>query len=120
MSARLPPRGAKVLSVSELTRAVKAVLEDAFESVWVVGEVSNYRRQASGHLYLDLNDSQAKLPAVMWRGNALRLRFDLRNGLEVITRGRLEVYAPHGKYQLIIEELHPKGVGALDLAFRQL
>jgi exodeoxyribonuclease VII large subunit len=116
---RLPP-GAKVLTISELTRDLKSLLEKAFPRVWVAGEVSNHRRQASGHLYFDLNDSQAKLPAVMWRGNALRLRFDLRNGLEVIARGRLEVYAPHGKYQLVIEELHPKGIGALDLAFRQL
>jgi exodeoxyribonuclease VII large subunit len=120
MSAPFPPPGVKVFTISELTREVKTLVEEAFPRVWVSGEVSNYRRQASGHLYFDLSDAQAKLPAVMWRGNALRLRFDLRNGLEVMARGRLEVYAPHGKYQLVIEELHPKGIGALDLAFRQL
>jgi exodeoxyribonuclease VII large subunit len=120
MSGLLLPPGVKVLSVSDLTRDVKTLLEEAFPHIWVSGEVSNYRRQASGHLYFDLSDAQAKLPAVMWRGSALRLRFDLRNGLEVIARGRLEIYAPHGKYQLVVEELHPKGIGALDLALRQL
>jgi len=110
----------KILSISELTQQVKELLEDAFRSVWASGEISNFKRASSGHLYLTLKDPLAQLPAVMWRSAALRLRFDPQDGLGVIVRGHIEVYPPHGKYQFIIEELQPKGVGALELAFRQL
>jgi len=115
----LPPDGVKVLSVADLTRAVRQLLGDAFPSVWVGGEISNFKRHSSGHLYLTLKDSEAQVSAVLWRGVALRLRFDPHDGLEVIARGRLDVYPPRGNYQLIIEELQPKGLGALELAFRQ-
>jgi len=116
----LPPDGVKILSVAELTREVKQLIGDAFPSVWVSGEISNVKKNSSGHVYLTLKDTEAQVPAVLWRSTALRLRFDPRDGLEVIARGRLDVYPPHGKYQLIIEELQPKGLGALELAFRQL
>jgi exodeoxyribonuclease VII large subunit len=115
----LPP-GTKVLTVAELTADVKAVLEDGFPSVWVAGEVSNLARPQSGHLYFTLKDAAAQLRSVLWRGIALRLRFDPADGLEVIARGNLTVYQPRGEYQLIVSELHPKGIGALDLALRQL
>lgn len=114
------PAGAKVLSVGELTRSVKGLLEDAFPAVWVSGEISNLARPASGHVYLTLKDADAQLGAVIWRGVALRLRFDPADGQEVIARGRLSVYPPQGKYQLVIEELHIKGLGAAELALRQL
>jgi exodeoxyribonuclease VII large subunit len=120
MSLSPVPDGVKVLSVGELTREVKGLLEDGFRSVWVTGEVSNFKRNPSGHLYLSLKDSEAQLNAVVWRSVALRLRYDLRNGQEVIARGRLSLYEPRGQYQLIIEEMHPKGLGALELALRQL
>src|SRR5205085_10105513 len=70
--------------------------------------------------YLTLKDAGAQLRAVIWRGVALRLRFDLHDGMEVIVCGRLSVYAPRGEYQLIIEQLQPKGIGELELALRQL
>src|SRR5262249_6577713 len=114
------PEGVKVLSVSELTAEVKGLLEDAYPAVWVAGEVSNLARPSSGHLYLTLKDAQSQLRAVIWRGIGLRLRFDVRDGLEVIARGRVSVYPPRGEYQLVVEELHPKGLGALELALRQL
>jgi exodeoxyribonuclease VII large subunit len=114
------PEGVKVLSVSDLTQEVKALLEDGFASVWVAGEVSNLARPGSGHLYFSLKDAKATLRAVVWRGIALRLRFDPRDGLEVIVRGQLTVYPPRGEYQVIVEELHPRGVGAQELALRQL
>src|SRR5262245_328581 len=114
------PEGVKIHSVSELTTEVKALLEEGFASVWVAGEVSNLARPSSGHLYLVLKDGQSQLRAVIWRGIALRLRFDPRDGLEVIVRGRMTVYPPRGDYQLVIEELHPRGVGAQELALRQL
>jgi exodeoxyribonuclease VII large subunit len=116
----MTPEGVKILSVTELTQAVKGVLEEGFPSVWVTGEISNLARPQSGHLYLTLKDSGAQLRAVIWRSSAVRLRFDPRDGLEVIARGRLTVYAPRGDYQLSIEELQPKGLGALELALRQL
>jgi exodeoxyribonuclease VII large subunit len=112
--------GVKVFSVSALTQEIKGLLEDGFPSVWVAGEVSNVARPSSGHLYLTLKDKEAQLRAVIWRGIALRLKFDLRDGQEVIVRGRLSVYAPRGEYQLLVEELQPKGIGAVELALRQL
>jgi exodeoxyribonuclease VII large subunit len=120
MSPAAVPEGVKVRSVSELTAEIKGLLEEGFASVWVSGEVSNLARPGSGHLYLVLKDGQAQLRAVIWRGIALRMRFDPRDGLEVIVRGRLTVYPPRGDYQLVIEELHPKGIGARELALRQL
>jgi exodeoxyribonuclease VII large subunit len=116
----VPPPGEQVLSVGELTRRVKEKLEGEFPNVWVSGEVSNLRRPSSGHLYLKLKDSEACLSTVIYRGISLRLKFDLHDGMEVIARGRLNVYVPHGEYQLSVEELQPKGIGPLELAFRQL
>jgi len=110
----------RVLSVSELTARIKDLLETTFPDVWVAGEISNLARPRSGHCYLTLKDAEAQLPAVIWRTTATRLRFELRDGLEVICRGRVGVYAPHGRYQLIIDQIQPKGIGALELAFRQL
>jgi exodeoxyribonuclease VII large subunit len=114
------PEGVKVLSVGELTREVKGLMEEAFAGVWVSGEISNLSRPSSGHIYLTLKDSEAQIRAVIWRSAAVRIRFEPREGLEVIARGHLSVYAPRGDYQLVIEELHPKGLGALELALRQL
>jgi exodeoxyribonuclease VII large subunit len=117
----LPPENVKIYSIGEITRAVKGLLEDAFaQGVWVSGEVSNLARPGSGHIYLTLKDSESQLRAVMWRSVAGRMRFDLQDGMEVIARGRITVYVPRGDYQLQIEELQPKGIGALELAFRQL
>src|SRR4051794_39697843 len=115
-----PATGVRVYSVGELTRSIQQLLEGAHPSVWVEGEVSNLARPSSGHVYLTLKDEEAPLRAVMYRGVALRQRFDLRDGLRVVVRGRLSVYAPRGDYQLLIEEAQPKGVGPLELAFRQL
>lgn len=120
MSSPFPPDGVKVLTIGELGRAVKGLLEEAFPTVWVTGEISNLARPSSGHVYLTLKDAESQLRAVVYRGIAMRLRFDLDDGMEVIARGRVNVYLPRGEYQLTIEELQPKGIGALELAFRQL
>jgi exodeoxyribonuclease VII large subunit len=114
------PAGVKVLSVGELTRCIKGVIEEGFGAVWVAGEVSNLSRPSSGHIYLTLKDAESRIKAVLWRSVALRLRFDLREGQEVIVRGRLGVYVPHGEYKLEIDDLQPRGIGALELALRQL
>jgi exodeoxyribonuclease VII large subunit len=117
----LPPENAKIFSIGEISRAIKGLLEDAFaQGVWVSGEVSNLARPASGHIYLTLKDSEGQLRSVVWRSAAARLKFALQDGMEVIARGKITVYVPRGDYQLQIEELQPKGVGALELAFRQL
>jgi exodeoxyribonuclease VII large subunit len=115
-----PPAGVKPLTVSAVTTAVKLRLEEHFPAVWVAGEVTNLARAASGHVYFSLKDSQATLRCVMFRGFALRLKFDLRDGMEVIACGGVSVYPQRGEYQLYAEELHPKGIGAAELALRQL
>ncbi len=114
------PTAERPLSIWELTSQIKDLLEAAFPEVWVTGEVSNFARPQSGHCYLTLKDDRAQVRAVMWRGVAVRLRFDLHDGLEVVCRGRLDVYAPRGSYQLIIEDIVPRGMGVLELALRQL
>ena len=108
------------LTVWELTSQVKDLLEAAFPAVWVAGEISNFARPQSGHCYLTLKDDRAQLRAVMWRGVASRLRFEPHDGLEVICRGHLDLYAARGTYQLVIQDIVPQGVGALELALRQL
>lgn len=114
------PQQKQVLSVWELTARIKDLLERSFPAVWVAGEVSNLARPRSGHVYLTLKDDRAQLRAAVWRNTAARLRFDLADGLEVVCRGHVDVYAPRGSYQLIVEQIEPKGIGALELAIRQL
>jgi exodeoxyribonuclease VII large subunit len=114
------PTDLPILSVSDLTGLVKEIVETGFPSVWVTGEISNLARPASGHLYFTLKDAKTQLKSVIYRGIALRLKFDLRDGQEIFVRGRVSVYEPRGEYQLIVEEAHPKGVGAVELALRQL
>jgi exodeoxyribonuclease VII large subunit len=112
--------GETARTVSELTREIKDQLESHYPDVWVTGEISNCRPARSGHVYLTLKDDQSQISAVIWRSTAARLKFDLADGLEVVARGGVEVYLPRGQYQLVIKQLTPKGVGALELAFRQL
>jgi exodeoxyribonuclease VII large subunit len=121
-SAGRPPAAAEArpLTVSELTAQVKGLMETSFQRVWVSGEVSNLARPRSGHLYFTLKDQGAQLRAVVWRSAAARLRFGLEDGLEVVCRGHLDVYAPRGSYQLTVEQVEPQGVGALELALRKL
>ncbi len=114
------PAGAAVLSVSELTAQLKGALEGRFSRVAVLGEVSNCRRQSSGHIYFTLKDEGACVAAVVWRREAARLPFEVRDGLQLVCQGRIEIYGPHGKYQLIVDRLEPVGDGALALAFADL
>ncbi|MGO8689044.1 MAG: exodeoxyribonuclease VII large subunit [Thermoguttaceae bacterium] len=114
------PRSPPVLSVYELTTQIKDLLENSFPAVWVSGEISNLSRPQSGHCYLTLKDDRAQIRAAIWRNVAARVKFQLADGLEVICRGHLDVYAPRGSYQLIVDQIEPKGMGALELALRQL
>jgi exodeoxyribonuclease VII large subunit len=108
------------LSVGELTRQLKGAIEPRFQDVWVAGEIANFRRQASGHLYFSLKDEEAVLGAVVWASQAKRLKLELGDGQEVLARGFVEIYAPHGKYQLIVQEVEPRGEGARALLLAQL
>jgi exodeoxyribonuclease VII large subunit len=109
------------LSVSQLTAWIKRAIESTMPpTVHVVGEISNLKRHSSGHLYLTLKDAASELSCVMWRSEAAKLRFSLQDGLEVIATGGVEVFERAGRYQLYIRRLEPRGVGALELAFRQL
>jgi exodeoxyribonuclease VII large subunit len=95
-------------------------LESAFPLLWVEGEISNFHHHHSGHLYFTLKDETSQLRTVMFRGEARKVPFELKDGLQVVARGRINVYEPRGEYQLIAELLEPKGKGALQLAFEQL
>ncbi|MBQ2849150.1 MAG: exodeoxyribonuclease VII large subunit [Thermoguttaceae bacterium] len=112
--------GPPTLSVGELTRLLKSVVEEIFFDVCVVGEISNLSQPKSGHAYFTLKDETAQLSAAIWKSTTAKLKFDLRNGMQVVCRGRIEVYPPHGKYQLVATSVEPMGVGALELAFQQL
>lgn len=92
----------------------------AFPRVIVTGEISGLTRASSGHVYFTLKDEASQIKAVMWRSSAIKLKFDLRDGLAVEAIGGVEVYAPRGQYQLMVERLTPQGIGPLELAFRQL
>jgi len=117
----LQPSERRILSVGDLTRRIKKSIEDSVRSVWVAGEVSNYRGPGpSGHLYFTLKDAESQIPCAMWKGMANRLRFALENGMEVVAFGKVDVYVPYGKYQLIVEDLEPRGVGTLQQKFELL
>lgn len=109
-----------LLSVSDVTRLIRESLEGQFREVWVEGEISNLRAPTSGHLYFTLKDAQSQIRGVLFRSGAARLRFVLQEGLSVVARGRISVYEPRGEYQLIVDALEPKGLGALQVAFEQL
>jgi exodeoxyribonuclease VII large subunit len=108
------------LSVSELTSQVRGALENRFASVWVEGEISNFRAPASGHWYFTIKDESAQLRASCFRGANSRIRFRPSDGLQVRARGRLTVYEPRGDYELVVEGLDPVGAGALRVAFDQV
>lgn len=113
------PRG-KVYSVSEITLDIKARLEGAFSGVWVEGEISNYHPHSSGHCYFSLKDDTSVLSAVLFNRTYRDVKFKIEDGLKVVCYGNIGVYPPQGRYQLIIERIEPKGIGALQLALEQL
>ncbi len=107
-----------IYSVSELTAEIKEHLETEFPDVWLRGEISNFKKATSGHLYFTLKDSGAQIPAVIWR--TTRLSLQLADGMEVLIRGSVEVYAPQGKYQLIGSQVKAVGEGDLQKSFELL
>ena len=110
----------QILTVSQLNRGIRSLLESEYPSLWVEGEISNLKLHSSGHMYLSLKDEKAQIPAVFFSRYNQTLKFELKDGLQVLVYGKISVYEPRGQYQLYIERVEPKGIGALQLAFLQL
>jgi exodeoxyribonuclease VII large subunit len=116
-----PLQDERIFSVGALTRAIKETLARGFPAVWVKGEVSGVKRAPSGHVYFNLKEgTEAVLQCTLWRDEAARLGFELRDGDEVEAFGRIDVYAPRGNYQLIVRQMRPAGLGALLLQLEEL
>ncbi len=115
-----PSRQRRVVTVSDLTASIRALLESGFGDVWVEGEISNCRVWNTGHMYFTLKDGGAQIRAVMYRSAVRYLKFKAEDGQHVVARGRLAVYEPKGEYQLLCDHLQPHGLGARQLAFEQL
>ncbi len=121
MQEKLFPNPAeKIYTVTELTREIKNLLESRYPNIFLTGEISNFHAHSSGHFYFTLKDENSQITAVMFRGANRHLKFNLEDGLEVLANGRVTVYEPRGNYQIVVEYLEPKGLGALQLAFEQL
>jgi exodeoxyribonuclease VII large subunit len=110
----------EIWTVSQLTRRVKGILETQIGAVWVAGEISNWRVSPAGHAYFTLKDEGSQLRAVIFRGRLSQVKFEVENGLEVFVHGGVSVYEQRGEYQIICEEMQPRGMGALQLAFEKL
>ncbi|MGB6743526.1 MAG: exodeoxyribonuclease VII large subunit [Terracidiphilus sp.] len=110
----------RIWPVNELVAQVREFVERSYADVWVEGEISNYRPAPSGHIYFTLKDADAQLPVVLFRRQALLLRFRPEDGLHVLVRGRVSVYEQRGQMQLVAETMEPVGAGSLQLAFEQL
>jgi exodeoxyribonuclease VII large subunit len=110
----------KLFTISEITRKIRTSLEYDFSNISIIGEISNIKKPRSGHVYLTLKDENAQLQAVVFRNTAGRIKFELKDGMEIISFGSITVYEPRGQYQIIIDQIEPKGIGALQLAFQQL
>lgn len=112
-----------VLTISQLNTYVKSLLDGdpSLSRVFVSGEISNFTNHyRSGHLYLSLKDEKCVIKAVMFSSYASRLRFEPKDGMKVLVRGRVSLYEQSGQYQLYIEDMQPDGLGALNLAYEQL
>jgi len=119
-AGHLPEEQPHVYTVSEITRDVRAILEAAFEMAWIEGEISNYRLAASGHAYFVLKDDKAQIKCVLFRGQRVGMKFTPEDGDQVLLLGRVTVYEARGDYQVIVEAMEPRGLGALQKAFEQL
>ncbi|HEY1805262.1 MAG TPA: exodeoxyribonuclease VII large subunit [Terracidiphilus sp.] len=115
-----PRPSRRVWPVRVLVAQVRELVEQEYGDIWVEGEISNYRPAPSGHVYFTLKDADAQLPMVLFRRQAMLLRFRPEDGLHVLVRGRVSVYEQRGQMQLIAETMEPVGAGSLQLAFEQL
>ena len=115
-----PRSSRRIWPVRELVSQVRELVEQQYGDVWVEGEISNFRPAPSGHVYFTLKDADAQLPIVLFRRQAMLLRFRPEDGLHVLVRGRVSVYEQRGQMQLVAETMEPVGAGSLQLAFEQL
>jgi len=120
LSFEEPRPARRIWPVRELVAQVRELVEQQYGDVWVEGEISNYRPAPSGHVYFTLKDADAQLPIVLFRRQAMLLRFRPEDGLHVLVRGRVSVYEQRGQMQLVAETMEPVGAGSLQLAFEQL
>lgn len=109
-----------VPSVSEITSNIKSVIESNFTDVLVEGELSNVNQSRNGHYYFTIKDDNAQLPCVIWRSTAARLDHEIRDGQQVVLGGDIQVYAPHGRYQMIVSLVQQAGIGKLQQKFEEL
>jgi len=114
------PATRRIWPVRELVTQVRELVEEEYGDIWVEGEISNFRPAPSGHMYFTLKDADAQLPIVLFRRQAMLLRFRPEDGLHVLVRGRVSVYEQRGQLQLVAETMEPVGAGSLQLAFEQL
>jgi exodeoxyribonuclease VII large subunit len=120
LSFEEPRHARRIWPVRELVGQVRELVELEYGDVWVEGEISNFRPAPSGHVYFTLKDADAQLPVVLFRRQAMLLRFRVEDGLHVLVRGRVSVYEQRGQMQLVAETMEPVGAGSLQLAFEQL
>ncbi|OGW74827.1 MAG: exodeoxyribonuclease VII large subunit [Omnitrophica bacterium RBG_13_46_9] len=109
-----------IYTVNELTRNIRVVLENTFGTVWVEGEISNFTKHQSGHMYFSIRDKYSVLACVLFRRVNADLKFEIKDGMQVLCFGKVSVYDKRGQYQLYVEKIEPKGAGALQVAFEQL
>lgn len=108
------------LSVTELNSLLKPLIEGVADEFYVYGEVSNYSKASSGHIYFTLKDEESQIRCTLWKSYAYRLPFEIQNGMTLFCRGKIQLYLKGGSYNLSVTQIEPKGLGGLELAFRQL
>jgi len=114
----LPER--RIYSLRELSDGIRGALESEFTNIWVSGEISGTKNAPSGHAYFTLKDSDAQIKCVCWKMTYLRMKFKPKDGIQVLVRGRVDIYEQRSEYQFVVESIEPQGHGALQLAFEQL
>jgi exodeoxyribonuclease VII large subunit len=115
-----PAPARRTLTVTQLTDRIQGVLETELFDVWVEGEISNLKVAPSGHWYFSLKDDHAQVRAVVWKTATRLIKFKPKDGMKVLARGGVKVYAPRGEYQLSVEVIEPLGKGSLQQAFEEL
>lgn len=116
----MPKPNKHIYTVSQITQVIKGLLEEKVGEIWLEGEISNFKAATSGHFYFSLKDEGALILGAMFAHANKGLKFKLEDGQKVICFGKVDVYGPRGQYQIIVERIEPKGVGAQQLAFEQL
>ena len=118
LSFALPER--HIYSLRELSDGIRGALEHEFTNIWIAGEISGAKLLPSGHCYFALKDSDAQIKCVCWKLAYWRLKFKPKDGVQVIVRGRVDIYELRSEYQFVVEAIEPQGAGALQQAFEQL